>query len=53
MMTKCISPTAINILIWLAMNDNTRSMSQSALKCEALTGTIPNHLPMVVKTLGD
>ena len=33
------------------MNDNMRSTSQSALTCEALTGTIPNHLPKVVKTL--
>ena len=32
------------------MNDNTRSTSHSGLKCEALTGTIPNHLPMVAKT---
>ena len=34
------------------MDDNMRSTSQSALKCETLTDTIPNHLPMVVKNLG-
>ena len=51
-----------HILILLAMNDNTRSRStsQAALKCEALTGIIPKHLSMfmvvktmVVKTLKD